>query len=206
MDVIPCVCRLLPNGSIDTSFGGTGLVPLIRALPSSGYEIGNFISTQSNGNIVVVSSSVMPDFTLRIAVSRLQPDGRPDVAFAQASAFSLFWPLVSSVVACVDETGNIFIGWGAANHVAGSKILSDGSMDLELGVTGRFAAQQVSWANSVGLSKILVVVRFENSASSFSKLIALLHRTVGLLLLATQPPRARCIPLYFDTTQLVGPI
>jgi uncharacterized delta-60 repeat protein len=64
------VYRLNPNGSLDTTFAGTG-----RQLVT-GIEDAHALLVQGDGRIVIAGS-----ISLDAAIARLNPDGSPDTSF-----------------------------------------------------------------------------------------------------------------------------
>lgn len=76
------VARLLPDGTLDTTFGpaqdGWAFVPFDEG--GSLGDIANAIAVDANGRIVLVGDVSTSDLG-RIGVARLLPDGRPDTTF-----------------------------------------------------------------------------------------------------------------------------
>lgn len=69
--------RLLPDGTLDASFGGTGrvIVPV-----STGQDIGTSVAIQNDGKLVLAGYSQMAGSN-GFAFLRLLPDGTPDTTF-----------------------------------------------------------------------------------------------------------------------------
>jgi uncharacterized delta-60 repeat protein len=73
---IAFVARYLPNGNLDSSFGGSGVV-----LPrfSAGDDLVQALAIQPDGKIVAAGSVVAPD--TNIVLARFNPDGSLDTGF-----------------------------------------------------------------------------------------------------------------------------
>lgn len=76
------VVRLLPDGSLDTSFGLGGRTTIVFDLEPNGQDIPLDVAVQTNGRIVLAGAAVVPSSSAIMAAAvRLMPDGAPDASF-----------------------------------------------------------------------------------------------------------------------------
>lgn len=75
------IARFLPNGDVDSGFGGSGFVMRWFAISPSGYERAHAIALQTDDRIVVAGTSDAGG-TRDFAVLRLLSNGAPDTSYA----------------------------------------------------------------------------------------------------------------------------
>ena len=76
------IVRLLPDGTLDTSFGIGGRTTIVFDLAANGQDLALGLAEQSNGRLVVAGAAVNPTTSGILAVAaRLMPNGTPDASF-----------------------------------------------------------------------------------------------------------------------------
>ncbi|MFN9987364.1 MAG: beta strand repeat-containing protein, partial [Pirellula sp.] len=125
--------RYNTDGSLDTSFGGTGkvVVPF-----GSGLDIAWGITIQSDGNILLGGSATMTDTDA--AIVRLNADGSLDTSFGGTGQLTSGvagsdW---ASAVALQGD-GKILLGGTANGDMVVTRYLSSGVLDTTFGAAGR---------------------------------------------------------------------
>jgi uncharacterized delta-60 repeat protein len=78
------VIRLNPNGTLDTTFNGSGVVSI--HLPNSGYDSLNAVTVQNDGKIVAAGSDVGGPYAVFV---RLNPNGSYDTGFGSGGIATL---------------------------------------------------------------------------------------------------------------------
>jgi uncharacterized delta-60 repeat protein len=138
MDV--AVARYTANGSLDTTFNGTGT----RAVDFNGSnDTGSGVAVQSDGKIVVVGTTSDPTtFNNDFALARINTDGTLDSHFGTGGeAFSDFGGAEASGVVVL-TSGAIVVGGTTTNPVsfnsdlAAARYGSGGVLDTTFGVAG----------------------------------------------------------------------
>ena len=132
------MARIRPNGSLDSSFGFGGIVSEVVGTRLSE---ATSIALQPDGKIVVAGIATAP-FNL-VAVTRLNPDGAPDLTFGHGGRRSFaFVPgqSANTVVALLQPDGKILIGGGAGTlrspAACIARLESDGTFDPAFGRGG----------------------------------------------------------------------
>jgi len=143
-----CVIRYKPDGGLDASFDGDGIVTL--NIGANQRDTAYAVALQSDGKIVVVGSSssqVVTD-TARVpsndfGVVRLNPDGSPDTGFGMDGAvITNFGHGVDIAYAvALQPDGKIVAAGhstnGSNNDFSMARYNSDGSMDKAFGAGGK---------------------------------------------------------------------
>lgn len=146
------VARVLPNGTLDASFGqaGRALVAFDAGGSGSGSDIAYGLAIDHAGRTVVVgmadtSSATTPNYD--VAVARLLDDGSPDVAFGDAGKVRVAFDSVPSGMdfarAVVVQADGKLVLAGAAQGASSSRapilarLADDGSLDPDFGNGGR---------------------------------------------------------------------
>jgi uncharacterized delta-60 repeat protein len=128
------VVRYHPDGSLDTSFGGDGIV---TTAISAGHNVCNALAIQANGKIVVAGSSnngVSDDF----AVVRYNPNGSLDTSFdGDGKAITPTEGIDSSANAIAIQTdGKIVAAGESRGNVVIVRYNTNGSLDTSFGDGG----------------------------------------------------------------------
>jgi uncharacterized delta-60 repeat protein len=149
------LARYLPNGQLDPSFGGDGLV----TTPASGGGIVRALALQSDGKIVAAGSSGPSDS----AVARYNPDGSLDGSFGGDGMLvgGLGLSIASDVV--VQRDGKILVAGGSV-----VRLNADGTLDGTFGQSGR-ATMGIVDADSLALQadgRVLVSGTFLGATDS----------------------------------------
>ncbi len=162
------VVRYDTDGSLDTSFGGTGKVttPI-----GTGDDYGTAIGIQSDGKIVVAGSAYMGTTNNNdFAVVRYNTDGSLDTSFGSGGKVTT--PIGTSsdsgnAVAIQADgkivvAGSVYMGTSTRNDFAVVRYDTDGSLDTSFGSGGKMITQAGSrddWGYAVAIqsdSKIVV--------------------------------------------------
>jgi uncharacterized delta-60 repeat protein len=134
------LARYNSDGSLDTSFGGSGLV-------STSFGVRNVTATsvavQSDGRIVVAGYTYNSTSDSQFALARYNSDGSPDTSFGTAghvtATFGGTYEQASSVV--VQSDGRIVVGGftnaGGISQFALARYTSDGNPDATFGTAGQ---------------------------------------------------------------------
>lgn len=130
------VVRYNSNGSLDTSFGGTGKVTVPVG---SGVDNGYSVALQADGKVVVAGTAEGSPF--RIGVVRLNANGTLDATFnGSGKVITAIGSSASGNAVRVQEDGKIVVAGGANTTGNGDVALvrynSDGSLDTSFGGTG----------------------------------------------------------------------
>jgi len=145
------VTRLNADGSLDTSFNGTGQ----RAIDFGGVEIAQAVAVQVDGRIVVAGGADGPggsDF----AVARLNPDGTPDVSFNPGSGGRFLLDLggtdFATAVVVQPDQGIVVAGSGGASaDFAVVRLTPAGALDPTFNPTfNGFGVQLVNLGGAEG--------------------------------------------------------
>ena len=150
----PIVYRLLPDGSIDSTFGDSGVVSLRAVVPETteGTTAINDIALQSDGKVVLAgyveqypdpSPSARPRFAL---LMRINGDGTLDESFASAGVFAYRPPDgqasgyigINAITLQGADEKILAAGYGASSSLQSTiavllRVTSDGLLDPALG-------------------------------------------------------------------------
>jgi uncharacterized delta-60 repeat protein len=131
--------RILPDGSLDTTFGDGGLAAADLGANEAGYAV----AIQPDGRILSAGVTV-EDNVSSFAFARHLVDGDPDLTFGDSGVQSVSFDGGAYVTAvAIDEDGRIVAvgirvaGVGANDDFALARLLSDGSLDSAFGASGR---------------------------------------------------------------------
>ena len=75
------ICRLNPNGTLDTTFGITGYVAHNNAAGGNGFDYGGGIFIDGQGKILVVGASEDQNGEFKMVIWRYNSNGSPDISF-----------------------------------------------------------------------------------------------------------------------------
>eukprot|EP01122_Echinamoeba_exundans_P011799 TRINITY_DN4813_c1_g1_i2.p1 TRINITY_DN4813_c1_g1~~TRINITY_DN4813_c1_g1_i2.p1 ORF type:complete len:1458 (-),score=254.99 TRINITY_DN4813_c1_g1_i2:95-4468(-) len=152
---VPAIARLTPQGTWDTTFGGgIGVVPIIV----SGDDSALSVFPRPNEKYVVVSLARTPAGR-RVAIHRLQRDGRNDESFAFWNGNVLTATTANQTFAAIDSNDNVFLSWtdGVDARVHTLKVGSWGLINSMYGSVGLSSVAVPVTGNVVGISKTLVL-------------------------------------------------
>ncbi|MCS7034958.1 MAG: hypothetical protein NZ561_13350 [Phycisphaerae bacterium] len=134
------VARLLPNGDIDTSFGGgDGVTTIDLQVNDEALDI----AIAGNGRIVVVgtSSSGSGANTRQFAVARFLANGAVDPTFSGDGKTLIDWGVNADAQAVALSGSGIYVGGykdlGATGQFALARLLSNGSLDTTYSTDGK---------------------------------------------------------------------
>jgi uncharacterized delta-60 repeat protein len=129
------VVRYNPDGSLDTSFGGTGIV--ITQL-SIDYDAAQLVAVQADGKIVVAGTRAncysCLDYSL--AVVRYNPDGSLDTSF-NGTGIVITSGVASAGGLAIQADGKIVAAGYGGNDIAVVRYNSNGSLDTIFNGTGK---------------------------------------------------------------------
>ena len=137
------VARFLPNGSLDTTFGGGGTQ--IQAFSSGSNVASADAVLQSDGKIVIVGYLFDTDYSPVLV--RFTSAGQPDPGFSTAAPAAMGFTLLYGVV--VQADGKLVLSGGGTVQVMHARLNSDGTPDGSYGTAG-VAATPVSGYNGFG--------------------------------------------------------
>lgn len=130
------VVRYNPDGSLDNSFDGDGIVTL--SLSDAG-EFSNAIALQSDGKIVVAGDAIV-DGEYHFGVVRLNTDGSPDNTF-NGSGTVILDSTRSATAVAIQSDGRIVIAGDATSDTffdfCTVRLNADGSPDTDWGSGGK---------------------------------------------------------------------
>ncbi len=126
------VLRLLPDGSVDTSFNGSGRQTV--AFGSSN-DFANAVTLQSDGKTLVAGmTSAGPGQPSEFAITRLNLDGSLDTSFNGTGLLTLPGAHITSLA--VQQDGRILLAGPAQLGAAVIRLHADGSLDTTFNGTG----------------------------------------------------------------------
>ncbi len=144
------VLRLTPNGMLDPTFGVGGLFLITSTAGAApfGFDQGNGITIDANGNIVVTGNSLNANPDLDMAVWRILPNGMLDPAFGGGNGFIVHDDAAGGNnpgmnndagfnIAC-DANGNILVTGNSTNAAGDTdmvvwRLLPNGMLDPAFG-------------------------------------------------------------------------
>jgi uncharacterized delta-60 repeat protein len=190
------VARYLPNGTLDTSFGGSGIVT--TSFGTSTQDIGYSVAIDSSGRIVVAGTTDNHSSTDE-AVARYQSNGQLDPSFGSGgkAVVSIGTPteVVHPVAMAIDASGNIVLATNAYHSTWYSdfgviRLTPGGQLDTSFGGgTGKVITalgssyhdyDQVS-AVAIDAGHILVGGEYENDGDTGDNLTLLRYNGNGAL-------------------------
>lgn len=131
--------RLLPNGSMDTSFGNEGF----NFVPTAEYEFCSKVLLQADGKILILSDLASPTAYSIVTVRRCNPDGSLDETYGTNGTVKLVIDLSKNFFnpsGCVQPDGKLLVT-GYFGSMAGSgypviRLNTDGSFDTSFSGDG----------------------------------------------------------------------
>ena len=133
------VARHRPDGSLDTSFGGTGAFQTTFAAPSAAYAV----AIQSDGKIVVVGTAGWTGYPGKrrnsFAVARYTADGQLDGSFGADGIVSTRFNLATAeaYAVAIQPDGKLIVAGRAGRAFALARYGGDGSLDTSFGSDGK---------------------------------------------------------------------
>jgi len=145
------LARYMPNGTLDASFNGSGIVK--TALGGSGTFYA--VAVQSNGKIVAAGSYRGASGSSDTVVARFSPDGVPDPTFdGDGFAFTAVSPQNDQAESlAIQSDGRIVVG-GTSDGVGGDdftmvRYTPDGNLDPSFGIGGIVQTQTPALDDSI---------------------------------------------------------
>jgi uncharacterized delta-60 repeat protein len=135
------VARYLPNGVLDPSFGGTGVV---RPRFATNDDLVQAIAVQPDGKVVAAGSVVSPD--TNIAIARYNADGSLDPSFGQGGKVVMGFASGSrerALALAIAGDGKLVVGGAARGpglpqgNFLVARYNGDGSLDTSFGDGGK---------------------------------------------------------------------
>lgn len=122
------LCRLLPNGALDATFGVNGLAGTFHTAAA--------VLLQTDGKIVI-GSTVTASFGTDMLVSRYLPDGSPDPEFGVGSLCRIHADSYDSFNSLVlQPDGKIIVAGAAGHQFVTARLLENGTLDPAFGSGG----------------------------------------------------------------------
>ncbi|HET6545143.1 MAG TPA: hypothetical protein VFG55_00170 [Rhodanobacteraceae bacterium] len=145
------IARLNADGSLDPTFGaGTGKTLVPFDVGGSDVDIGDAITVQPDGKILVAGWANTDTNGDDFALVRLLPDGTRDTTFNSTGRVTVGFDLVDSAnrtdqadAVMIDPNGHILLGGIAEANAAGGfdfalvRLLSNGQLDTNFSADGR---------------------------------------------------------------------
>jgi uncharacterized delta-60 repeat protein len=136
------VTRALPNGTPDTSFGGTGTV--VTKFPGATDGSATSIAFQPDGKIVVAGLIVGTNPYDTWGVARYNSDGSLDTGFASGGLYQFTFTTTTgyggwAYGVAVQADGSILVGgprWGTGEGFSVGRLTSSGQLDTSFGNNG----------------------------------------------------------------------
>jgi uncharacterized delta-60 repeat protein len=133
--------RYNPDGSLDTSFDGDGMVTT-AFLNSDNYDYANALAIQSDGKIIAAGYSVYFSAAQAAALVRYNPDGSLDTSFDGDGKLTIFSSGFSSANALAIQTDGKIVSAGSGINGGNSdfslvRLNPDGSFDNSFDGDGR---------------------------------------------------------------------
>ena len=150
------VARYLPNGTLDSSFGGSGVV---RPRFSTGDDLVQALAIQPDGKIVAAGSVVAPD--TNIALARSNADGGLDAGFGSGGkVITAFAPSSRerALAASIAGDGKIVVAGAArggglpSGNFLVARYNPDGTLDQAFGSGGKVITDFGSLAEAHGVA------------------------------------------------------
>ncbi len=149
-------CRaLLTAGSLDTTFGGTGLASSHPGDPA-GLVMANSMTVEANGKIIQIGQATDPTTHVSdLALVRYNTDGSLDTSFGNGGV--VLTPLTTGAGAptasdvLVDSQGRIVIAGGDGSHFELARYTSSGQLDSTFGTAG-LVTTAIPGTNSSGVA------------------------------------------------------
>jgi uncharacterized delta-60 repeat protein len=155
------VARLLPDGSLDTTFGGDGRVQVGFGPPGSRYLQGKTLTLESDGAISVGgwAEGCCPP---RFAVARLLPDGSLDPSFGRNGHVTVAFHGDALMMDMASGPGGSLVGAGLDTNVGTGivRLTDEGALDAFFGRAGRVTISfgGYSYAEAVAVDDVGRVV------------------------------------------------
>jgi uncharacterized delta-60 repeat protein len=176
------------DGTLDASFGGTGVVTTI----GSKHEVACSVAVQSDGKIVVAGTSIerIDHLALSILVARYHPDGTVDTSFGGTGTVTATMGRTDAAGLVLQEDGKIVVvgrSWnGSSFEMLVVRYETDGALDETFGDGGQVttAMGMYALATSVALQgdgKIVVAGAAQPSSTSGSQFALVRYDSDGTL-------------------------
>lgn len=151
--------RLLPNGSMDTSFGNEGF----NFVPTAEFEYCSKMILQADGKILILSDLAPPSTYSIVTVRRCNPDGSLDETYGTNGAVKLVIDLSKNFYnpsGCLQPDGKLLVT-GYFGSMAGSgypviRLNTDGSFDTSFSGDGIYIKTLGSSLNNAQAENITV--------------------------------------------------
>lgn len=127
------VVRALSDGSLDSDFGGDGVVEFPWGVPTNGVQVGFGCAIDSDGKIVIAAPILGQYGSLTPVgmVARLLPDGSLDASFGDDGVVLGDAPSAATSLVLLDD-GSMLVGGSGRIE----RLLADGSRDASFGTEG----------------------------------------------------------------------
>jgi uncharacterized delta-60 repeat protein len=145
------LARFLENGTLDTSFGGTGFVSLSPGMTDDAYAV----ALDAQGRIVVAGST-SDGTNYDMVVARYLATGLPDATFGGGDGFAIInfgaAPGDSETVSdvAIDASGNIYVAGSSNCLLAVLRLLPDGIPDNAFDTDGKATVDSPVGCDSAG--------------------------------------------------------
>jgi uncharacterized delta-60 repeat protein len=137
------VVRLLPNGSLDPTFGVQGRMVIPLDLGGQNDDTARAVALQPDGGIVVAGSATTASNGLDFIAVRLTPDGFPDATFGTAGVVDLAFNSGGSAfnddeanAVAIQPDGKIVLAGYSRFDFAAARLNADGTPDASFGTKG----------------------------------------------------------------------
>jgi uncharacterized delta-60 repeat protein len=131
------VARFNADGSLDTTFGGTGLVSANIALGSTDQAVG--LVLQPDGKVVVAGDTNAGGAQENFGVMRFNPDGSIDTTFGNNGSVIIDFYNGDDYLSAIglEPNGRIVVAGRSDTHFALARLNADGSQDADFDGDGK---------------------------------------------------------------------
>jgi uncharacterized delta-60 repeat protein len=206
------VVRFNTNGSVDTSFGGTGT----GYATISAMHLGSPAVAVQSDDRIVIAATVAKGTSVGFGVARLNPDVTPDASFGFGGFADPTLPIVGDVArsVAIQANGRIVVFGGNNLAYVGSRMVlarynaADGSLDTSFGNNGVAATGIGPYAVTMAIEPdgriVEVGIGVNGSANTTVARFLATGPQIGSFTASPSPVTAGSSTLFGNSTQFFG--